>query len=160
MAASVEKLREKIRSRTARTGVVGLGYVGLPLAVELAKAGFHATGIDLDARKVDSVNDGRSYIPDVATADVQAKLALAQRLQDEQNLSQAAAFAAVGLFQAANAAAVRAEFWRCRLRLAGGRRSASRTGTDVRRQQRHIRAERCVWRSTASGIGKGQPSAT
>jgi UDP-N-acetyl-D-glucosamine dehydrogenase len=72
MAASVEKLREKIRSRTARTGVVGLGYVGLPLAVELAKAGFHATGIDLDTRKVDSVNDGRSYIPDVATADVQA----------------------------------------------------------------------------------------
>jgi UDP-N-acetyl-D-glucosamine dehydrogenase len=72
MAASVEKLSEKIRSRTARTGVIGLGYVGLPLAVELAKAGFHATGIDLDARKVESVNDGRSYIPDVPTADVQA----------------------------------------------------------------------------------------
>jgi UDP-N-acetyl-D-glucosamine dehydrogenase len=72
MAASVEALREKIRSRTARTGVVGLGYVGLPLAVEFAKAGFHATGIDLDARKVQSINDGRSYIPDVATADVQA----------------------------------------------------------------------------------------
>ena len=72
MAASVETLREKIRSRTARTGVVGLGYVGLPLAVELAKAGFHATGIDLDDRKVQSINDGRSYIPDVATADVQA----------------------------------------------------------------------------------------
>jgi UDP-N-acetyl-D-glucosamine dehydrogenase len=72
MAASVEKLSEKIRSRTARTGVVGLGYVGLPLAVELAKAGFHATGIDLDTRKVESVNDGRSYIPDVPTADVQA----------------------------------------------------------------------------------------
>jgi UDP-N-acetyl-D-glucosamine dehydrogenase len=72
MAASVEELREKIRSRTARTGVVGLGYVGLPLAVELAKAGFHATGIDLDQRKVQSVNDGRSYIPDVPTADVQA----------------------------------------------------------------------------------------
>jgi UDP-N-acetyl-D-glucosamine dehydrogenase len=72
MAASVEALREKIRSRTARTGVVGLGYVGLPLAVEFAKAGFHATGIDLDARKVQSINDGRSYIPDVATADVRA----------------------------------------------------------------------------------------
>jgi UDP-N-acetyl-D-glucosamine dehydrogenase len=72
MAASVEELSEKIRSRTARTGVVGLGYVGLPLAVEFAKAGFHATGIDLDTRKVDSVNDGRSYIPDVPTADVQA----------------------------------------------------------------------------------------
>ena len=63
MAASVETLREKIRSRTARTGVVGMGYVGLPLAVELAKAGFHATGIDVDARKVASINDGRSYIP-------------------------------------------------------------------------------------------------
>jgi UDP-N-acetyl-D-glucosamine dehydrogenase len=72
MAASVEILRDKIRSRQARTGVVGLGYVGLPLAVELAKSGFHATGIDLDGRKVQSVNEGRSYIPDVPTADVQA----------------------------------------------------------------------------------------
>jgi UDP-N-acetyl-D-glucosamine dehydrogenase len=72
MAASVDTLRDKIRARTARTGVIGLGYVGLPLAVELAKAGFHATGIDLDQRKVESVNDGRSYIPDVPTADVQA----------------------------------------------------------------------------------------
>ena len=72
MAASVEMLRDKIRSRKARAGVVGLGYVGLPLAVELAKAGFHATGIDLDDCKVQSVNQGRSYIPDVSTADVQA----------------------------------------------------------------------------------------
>jgi UDP-N-acetyl-D-glucosamine dehydrogenase len=73
MSASVaETLREKIRSRHARTGVVGLGYVGLPLAVELAKAGFRATGIDLDPRKVQSVADGVSYIPDVATADVQS----------------------------------------------------------------------------------------
>jgi UDP-N-acetyl-D-glucosamine dehydrogenase len=72
MAASVEILRNKIRARQARAGVVGLGYVGLPLAVELAKAGFHATGIDLDGRKVQAVNEGRSYIPDVPTADVQA----------------------------------------------------------------------------------------
>jgi UDP-N-acetyl-D-glucosamine dehydrogenase len=72
MTALAQSLSKKIRSRAARTGVVGLGYVGLPLAVELAKAGFHATGIDLDARKVQSINDGRSYIPDVATADVQA----------------------------------------------------------------------------------------
>jgi UDP-N-acetyl-D-glucosamine dehydrogenase len=72
MAAAVDTLRDKIRTRKARTGVVGLGYVGLPLAVELAKAGFHTTGIDLDARKVQSVNDGRSYIPDVPTADVQS----------------------------------------------------------------------------------------
>ena len=67
-----ETLRERLRARTARTGVVGLGYVGLPLAVELAKAGFHATGIDLDSRKVDAIKEGRSYIPDVRTADVQA----------------------------------------------------------------------------------------
>ena len=72
MAAIADTLRDKLRTRRARTGVVGLGYVGLPLAVELAKAGFHATGIDLDARKVQSINDGRSYIPDVPTADVQA----------------------------------------------------------------------------------------
>src|SRR5262249_41443905 len=72
MSAPVEILRDKIRSRAARAGVVGLGYVGLPLAVELAKAGFRTTGIDLDDRKVQSVNDGRSYIPDVPTTAVQA----------------------------------------------------------------------------------------
>jgi UDP-N-acetyl-D-glucosamine dehydrogenase len=72
MAASVDTLRDKIRSRNARAGIVGLGYVGLPLAVELAKAGFHVTGIDLDPRKVQQINEGRSYIPDVATTDVQA----------------------------------------------------------------------------------------
>jgi UDP-N-acetyl-D-glucosamine dehydrogenase len=71
MTALAETLRDKIRSRRARTGVVGLGYVGLPLAVELAKAGFHATGIDLDTRKVQAIGEGRSYIPDVSTADVQ-----------------------------------------------------------------------------------------
>ena len=72
MTALSETLRDKIRARRARTGVVGLGYVGLPLAVELGKAGFHATGIDLDARKVQAINEGHSYIPDVATADVQS----------------------------------------------------------------------------------------
>jgi UDP-N-acetyl-D-glucosamine dehydrogenase len=47
-----------------------LGYVGLPLAVELGRAGFHATGIDLDERKIQAIGEGRSYIPDVPTADV------------------------------------------------------------------------------------------
>src|SRR5690349_3055002 len=65
-------LLEKIQSRRVRAGVVGLGYVGLPLAVELAKAGFHTTGIDLDVRKVQAVQEGRSYIPDVQSADVEA----------------------------------------------------------------------------------------
>jgi UDP-N-acetyl-D-glucosamine dehydrogenase len=72
MSALVASLREKIESRRARAGVVGLGYVGLPLAVELAKAGFHTTGIDLDARKIQAITDGQSYIPDVPTADVRA----------------------------------------------------------------------------------------
>ena len=65
-------LLEKIQSRTARTGVVGLGYVGLPLAVELAKSGFRTTGIDLDPRKIQAISEGRSYIPDVTTADVRS----------------------------------------------------------------------------------------
>jgi UDP-N-acetyl-D-glucosamine dehydrogenase len=72
MSALAATLLERIQSRRARTGVVGLGYVGLPLAVELARAGFHTTGIDLDVRKVQAIEDGRSYIPDVSTADVVA----------------------------------------------------------------------------------------
>src|SRR6476659_1580338 len=72
MSELADALLKKIESRRARTGVVGLGYVGLPLLVELAKAGFHATGIDLDARKIQAIDEGRSYIPDVATADVLA----------------------------------------------------------------------------------------
>ena len=72
MSALAASLLERIKSRRARTGVVGLGYVGLPLAVELAKAGFHTTGIDLDDRKIQAISEGRSYIPDVASADVAA----------------------------------------------------------------------------------------
>jgi UDP-N-acetyl-D-glucosamine dehydrogenase len=72
MSALAASLLERIQSRRARTGVVGLGYVGLPLAVEFAKAGFHTTGIDLDERKITAIAEGRSYIPDVATADVQS----------------------------------------------------------------------------------------
>ena len=71
MSALAASLLEKIESRRARAGVVGLGYVGLPLAVELAKAGFHTTGIDLDDRKIQAIAEGRSYIPDVPTEDVQ-----------------------------------------------------------------------------------------
>jgi len=58
-------LLEKIRARRAKVGVVGLGYVGLPLAVEFAKAGFEATGIDNNPAKVDALNQGRSYVQDV-----------------------------------------------------------------------------------------------
>jgi UDP-N-acetyl-D-glucosamine dehydrogenase len=65
-----EGLAEKIRGRKARVGVVGLGYVGLPLAVEFAKVGFEVVGLDLAPGKVESLNRGVSYIQDVPTAEV------------------------------------------------------------------------------------------
>jgi len=71
-AGAAAALLNKLNNRTARVGVVGLGYVGLPLAVEFARAGFHTTGIDLDARKVDAINRGESYIADVPTPEVAA----------------------------------------------------------------------------------------
>jgi UDP-N-acetyl-D-glucosamine dehydrogenase len=59
------RLKEKIRSREARIGVIGLGYVGLPLALEFAGAGFQVHGIDVDPRKVKALSGGRSYVEDV-----------------------------------------------------------------------------------------------
>ena len=56
---------ERISSRTARVGIVGLGYAGLPLAMAFAEAGFDVVGIDLSAERVDAVTDGRSYLVDV-----------------------------------------------------------------------------------------------
>jgi len=66
----MQLLKDKIESKTARVGIVGLGYVGLPLAVEFAKAGFHVTGIDLQHSRVDRLMHGESYVQDVASADV------------------------------------------------------------------------------------------
>jgi len=56
---------EKISKRTLRVAVIGLGYVGLPLATTFAEAGFHVTGIDVDQKKVDQAKRGESYIPDI-----------------------------------------------------------------------------------------------
>ena len=58
-------LAAKIQARTARVGIVGLGYVGLPLAVEFAQAGFTVTGIDIQEDKVARLNTGESYVQDV-----------------------------------------------------------------------------------------------
>ena len=66
------QLHDKIRNRTARIGIIGLGYVGLPLAVEFARNGFDVTGFDVDTSKVGDINAGRSYILDVKTEDVAA----------------------------------------------------------------------------------------
>jgi UDP-N-acetyl-D-mannosaminuronate dehydrogenase len=64
VASQVETLQAKIMTRTARVGIVGLGYVGLPLAVEFAKEGFSVTGIDLMGSKIESIHFGRSYVQD------------------------------------------------------------------------------------------------
>ncbi len=65
-------LLEKIRNKRARVGVIGLGYVGLPLAVEFAKAGLDVTGFDVDRSKTDSINAGKSYIPDVEQRELES----------------------------------------------------------------------------------------
>jgi len=67
-----QDLIEKIHSRSAKVAVVGMGYVGLPLAVVFAEAGFDITGIDLDQRKVDALAKKESYILDVPTETVAA----------------------------------------------------------------------------------------
>ncbi len=67
-ASAGKVLEQKILSRSARVGIVGLGYVGLPLAVEFARAGFHVTGIDLSADKTRRVTAGESYIGDISSA--------------------------------------------------------------------------------------------
>jgi UDP-N-acetyl-D-glucosamine dehydrogenase len=66
----LEELKQRIEGREARIGVIGLGYVGLPLAVEFAKAGYRVAGFDVDEKKVEALAEGRSYIEDVATDDV------------------------------------------------------------------------------------------
>ena len=65
-------LLDRIRSGKARVGVIGLGYVGLPLAVEFANHGFDVTGFDVDAGKIAQINAGKSYIPDVPEAELAA----------------------------------------------------------------------------------------
>jgi len=72
VASTFAALKEKIESKTARVGIVGLGYVGLPLAMEFAKAGFHVTGIDVQPAKVDGLNRGESHVQDVPSEEVAA----------------------------------------------------------------------------------------
>jgi UDP-N-acetyl-D-glucosamine dehydrogenase len=74
MTDSVGPLLARITSKKARIGVIGLGYVGLPLATEFARAGFDVTGFDVDASKIALINKGQSYIPDVPEAELAAEV--------------------------------------------------------------------------------------
>ncbi len=67
-----DTLTEKLKSKTANIAILGMGYVGLPLAVVFGEAGFKVTGVDPDRRKVESLNRGISYIPDVKTEAIAA----------------------------------------------------------------------------------------
>ncbi len=67
-----DSLVEKARSREALFGIVGLGYVGLPLAVELAKVGYRVVGFDVSQRVVDGLNAGKSHVKDISDADLAA----------------------------------------------------------------------------------------
>ena len=66
----MSKLIKKFKSKTAILGVIGLGYVGLPLAVEKARAGFKTIGFDIQKSKVEMVNSGENYIGDVVNEDL------------------------------------------------------------------------------------------
>jgi UDP-N-acetyl-D-glucosamine dehydrogenase len=69
-----DSLLDRIRSRQARIGIIGLGYVGLPLATEFARAGFTVTGFDVDSSKTAQINAGTSYIPDVPETELAAEI--------------------------------------------------------------------------------------
>lgn len=79
-------LEEKIRNRSARVSILGLGYVGLPLATIFAEAGFNVTGIDPDQQKVDAIRRGESYIQDVPSEQL-AKLTKSGKLQATTDFS-------------------------------------------------------------------------
>ena len=69
--AAAQALERKLLERTARVGVLGLGYAGLPMAVEIALAGFSVTGLDINAVRVNAVNEGASPVSDVSDATIQ-----------------------------------------------------------------------------------------
>jgi len=68
MSKAATAIRERITDRSAHIGVVGMGYVGLPLAIEFARVGFKVTGIDVDSKKVAGIRAGRSHVSDVPSA--------------------------------------------------------------------------------------------
>src|SRR6266446_1884177 len=91
----MHELSERIRRREARCGVIGLGYVGLPLALEFARAGFHVTGIDVDGAKIDAINGGRSYVVDLEDREIAEQV-------DAGRLTATSDFAVIGSLDTIN----------------------------------------------------------
>jgi UDP-N-acetyl-D-glucosamine dehydrogenase len=90
VSTSIDTLERRIDTRAANVAVVGMGYVGLSLAVELARAGFRVHGIDLDVERVSLLNRGASYLVDV-TAETLAPLVRKGRLTATTTFEVAAA---------------------------------------------------------------------
>lgn len=95
MMSHKEQLQAKIQDRSAHVGVLGLGYVGLPLAVELAKVGFHVTGIDVTKEKVEMLNRGVSYVLDVPESELRP-------LVESGHLKATTDFSVISTFDTAN----------------------------------------------------------
>jgi UDP-N-acetyl-D-glucosamine dehydrogenase len=83
------ELKEKIETRAARVGVIGLGYVGLPLVLAVVEVGFPALGFDIDPEKVTTLNAGRSYIRGIGDQKI-AKLCCSGRFQSTSNFARVA----------------------------------------------------------------------
>src|SRR5688572_10282200 len=74
MASTAEDLLQRLHSRSARVGIIGLGYVGLPLARTFAAAGYPVLGFDIDQAKVDRLHAGESYLKHIPASDVATML--------------------------------------------------------------------------------------
>ena len=71
VADNARQLKEKIESRAASIGIIGMGYVGLPLALLFSEENFRVTGFDIDPEKVEALNQGRSYIVRIPATEIQ-----------------------------------------------------------------------------------------
>ncbi len=75
------ELIEKIKSKDAQIGIIGLGYVGLPIVIEFCKEGFKVTGFDIDSEKIELLKQGKSYIKHVSSLLLTLLIAGYSRLQ-------------------------------------------------------------------------------
>src|SRR5262245_37644292 len=90
------ELETKIRTKNARFGVIGLGYVGLPLGLTLSDAGFDVTGFDIDTRRIESIQAGRSYVTDISDRELQ-KATAENRFRATSDLSEVGGLDAISI---------------------------------------------------------------